>query len=293
MHALRPSIWVELLRPTRSARAARTRQHAFVAALVASSLPLVGCGGGNGPTEDAATRSDASIVETGLAFDDAFAAASDASSPSDAYPVRDGGLSLCRGSCDPIHAMGCGTGELCVLRAEESMCGAPSRGLRGTPCTSVDSCAAGHACFLSDTGEGVCERICCPLGDDCAAGEVCSGDGTLVDGTATSWGRCTAPRACSLLDPTACPDREACYVVGSLGASECLLAGVALEGDVCTLPNDCAPGLVCAGALDRACVRLCELGLADDPCGTGTMCVRQAYTPEGVGVCVAAAARVP
>jgi hypothetical protein len=206
-------------------------------------------------------------------------------------PQRDGGARLCRGSCDPVRAMGCGTGELCVLRGVEAACGVAGRGTRGSPCTSVEDCAAGLACFLGESG-GVCDRVCCPGGSDCTTDEVCGGDGRLVDEIATSWGRCLAPRTCALLEPMACPEREACYVVGPLGESECLVAGAALEGEACMLPNDCAPDLVCAGAVDRTCARLCRLGLAEDPCGS-SMCVRQAYTPDGVGVCVTAAARIP
>lgn len=252
---------------------------------------MLGACGGSGPdTPDAATRLDATIVETGLAFDDAT---SDASSFTDALtPQRDGGTSLCRGTCDPARASGCGVGEQCVLHDVEAACGPVGTAARGSACTSVDDCAVGLACFRAEPGSGVCDRVCCPGGTDCAASEVCGGDGRLVDGTETSWARCIAPRSCALLEAMSCPEREACYVVGPLGESVCLLAGTALEGDPCALPNDCAPELVCAGAVERTCARLCRLGLATDPCATGSMCVRQAYTPEGVGVCVTAAARM-
>jgi hypothetical protein len=264
-----------------------------LAVVLALGVGSVGCGGNTTPSPDAAPLPDASIVETGLAFDDAFSPPTDAPGASDALPSRDGGVALCRGTCDPVRASGCGAAESCVLRGEEASCGPATRGARGSTCTTLDACGAGLACFATAaSGVGVCERVCCPSGDDCAPTEVCGGDGLLVDGTASSWGRCGAPRACMLLAPGTCPDREACYVVGPSGESECLLAGVAVEGDPCLLPNDCAPDLVCAGALDRTCTRLCTLGLPEDPCGTGSMCVRQAYTPDGVGVCTTAAARM-
>ncbi len=240
---------------------------------------------------DAAMRADAPIVEAGLAFDDA--ANLDASSFADALVSRDGGTPLCRGACDPLQTSGCGAGEICALRGEEAACGAPGRSMRGASCTTLEECGFGLACFATESGGGICDRLCCPGGTDCSTREVCGGDGALFDGTRTSWGRCLAPRTCRLLDPTACPEREACYVIGPLGESECLVAGAALEGDRCELPNDCGAGLVCTGATDRICVRLCALGSAGDACGSGGMCVRQAYTPEGVGVCVAAAARMP
>ena len=200
---------------------------------------------------------------------------------------------LCRGPCDPVRGTGCAAGETCALRGEEAACVVPARGGRGEPCTNVESCGTGLACFRTDGRAGVCDRVCCPGAASCSGTEVCGGDGVLVDGTISSWGRCLAPRACALLEDAACPDREACYVVGSGGETECLLAGTALEGDACAAPNDCASGLVCAGAFERACARLCRLGLMEDPCGAGAMCVRQAYTPETVGVCVASSSARP
>lgn len=230
-------------------------------------------------------RPDAPVVEAGLVFEDA---AGDGGPALPDAAARDAGWSLCRGTCDPVTAMGCGR-ELCLVRGETAEC-APStgRGLRASPCTTFADCAPGHACFDDGAGAGVCDRVCCPGGDDCAAGETCAGDGRLVDGTTSSWGRCFGPRPCALLDPTACLDREACYVVGPMGETECLLAGAALEGEACASPNDCAEGLVCAGAFMRTCAVLCQLTAGDDPCPGPATCVRQAYTPEGIGVCVVA-----
>lgn len=279
----RPSFWVdEPGGPT-----------AWRAVAIAALASLTGCPETSGESVDAAMRADTAIVETGLAFQDARA--EDALLVgADALPSRDGGPPLCRGACDPVRAPGCGSsGEACVVQSEEAMCGVPGRGSRGASCTGVGDCATGLACFATDTGVGVCDRVCCPGASDCTGSAVCGGDGALIDGTRTSWGRCLAPRACRLLDPEACPEREACYVIGPLGESECLLAGSALEGDRCELPNDCTAGLVCTGATDRTCARLCALGTSSDPCGASAMCVRQAYTPDGVGVCVAAAASRP
>ncbi len=254
---------------------------------------LAGCGSSGGDVPDAVARVDASIVETGLEFEDTGPAPADALAPGDAAS-RDGGLALCRGPCDPVSGAGCEPGQVCALRNESPSCVEPTRGARGTPCTTTETCGAGLACFRSTAGAaGVCDRVCCPGGADCPASEVCGGDGALVDGTVTSWGRCLAPLACTLLEPMTCPDREACYVVGSGGETACLVAGTAIEGDACASPNDCAAGLVCAGAFERACARLCRLGGVEERCGAAEMCVRQAYTPDGVGVCVASSAARP
>jgi len=284
----RPSIRVEEEAQSPPGTGARTT---VVLALVLTSL--AGCGGGGGDPPDASARLDASIVETGLEFEDAGPAAADALML-DAVPSRDGGLVLCQGSCNPVYGTGCEPGQICALRDEVASCVAPTSGARGAACTTTEACGTGLACFRTARGAvGVCDRVCCPGGTDCAAPEVCGGDGALVDGTVSSWGRCLAPRTCTLLEVTSCPDREACYVVGSEGQTECLVAGTAIEGDACAAPNDCAVGLVCAGAFGRACARLCRLGLMEDPCGAGAMCVRQAYTPESIGVCVASSAARP
>ena len=291
----RPSCWVDV--PDAHEHRGHPARAGLRRALGALLVPLLsaaalGCPEQPSPTPDAAARADATIVEAGLAFDDARAEDASAAS-ADALTTRDGGPPFCRGTCDPVARSGCESSQICAVRDEEASCGAPGRGARGSVCTMISDCAAGLACFATEAGGGICDRVCCPGAGDCTSPEVCGGDGALVDGTRSSWGRCLAPRACTLLDPMACPAREACYVVGPLGESECLVAGTALEGDRCELPNDCAADLLCIGASDRTCARLCALGGSADPCGSTAMCVRQAYTPDGVGVCVAAAARMP
>ena len=287
---------------TTQVRTARTGSSFITAVLVSAPASVMGasvmgasvmgalvvgvaaCSGTSVEVSDAAQRLDATILEAGLAFEDT---PSDGSVADALTQPRDGGSSLCRGSCDPTGTGGCGPAEQCALRGDEASCGPAGRGVRGSRCTRVEQCAPGLACFLGETG-GVCDRICCPGADDCGDAEVCGGDGTLVDESRASWGRCLGPRTCALLEAMGCPDREACYVVGPLGESACLVAGAALEGEPCTLPNDCAADLVCTGAFERTCARLCRLGAAAEPCASGSSCVRQAYTPEGVGICVAA-----
>jgi hypothetical protein len=262
------------------------RARSATAALFAL-LGAAGCGGDGAALEDAGARPDATVVEVGLTFDDA--SMSDAGGQADA-PMRDAGWRLCRGACDPVASGGC-AGEVCVVRTETAEC-APGTGRarRGSPCTDLADCAPGLACFADGAGGGVCERVCCPGAGDCGATATCSGDGVLVDGTTSSWGRCSAPRTCTLLDPTSCPEREACYVVGASGETACLLTGAALEGEACELPNDCAGGLVCTGAFMRTCAALCVVSTTADPCPGPALCARQAYTPEGIGVCVTASA---
>src|SRR5690606_29398114 len=154
------------------------------------------------------------------------------------------------------------------------------------PCESVADCAPGLACFATADGGGTCGRICCPSEPDaCVDGAVCGGSGVLVDGTATSWGRCSPPQPCDVLDPVAsCGDREGCYIVDRAGTTECRVAGSADIGEVCSAQNDCRPGAFCG--LGGRCVRICRLGAGDCPAGEGR-CVAQVHSPPGTGFCTA------
>lgn len=242
------------------------------------------------PTEDAATRADASVIEGGLSYADASPPLGD-SSRSDAAPFAPDAALACGGACDPTVAIGCEGDEVCALRADgEPACGASGEAEAGMPCAGPEGCAPGLSCFLAAVSGGVCARPCCPGSSECDEGEVCGGEDLLVDGSRTSFGACRAPRACQLLEERGCATREACYLTGSTGESECLVAGEVPRGGGCARANDCAPGLVCVGAVERACTALCRIG-ADDACEGSATCVRQAYTPEGVGVCVSAAGR--
>ncbi len=237
---------------------------------------------------DAASRADAAILETGLAYADAPPPVSDASTNLDAS-ARDTLSARCPGACDPTAAGGCADGEQCVVDGEAARCGVGGDAERYAPCSRTDACGPGLACFLSAVG-GVCDRVCCPSGGGCDGEETCGGDGLLIDGARTAWGQCAPPRACRLLEARACPDREACYLMDAAGESRCLRVGDGVAGSPCTRPNDCAANLVCVGAVERVCTPLCALG-EPDACASGASCVRQAYTPDGVGICVAAGAR--
>ena len=155
----------------------------------------------------------------------------------------------------------------------------------GSECMASVECAAGLACFDNGSGRSTCELICCPGDDTCGPEATCGGSGQLVGGVPTSWGRCLPERRCTVLAaPSACTEREACYVVDAMGTTECRVAGARVSGEACEVPNDCAAGLACVGATAKVCVPLCILG--ESTCPRSNECVRQAYTPSGIGICV-------
>lgn len=246
---------------------------------------LAGCGGGQGDL-DASTPRDAAFADAIEIGRDAMAL----DAAGDAAAATDAGVAMCAsGECDPTAGTGCESTAVCVLDDRLPACvGAVGAGTSGVLCASELECAPGLACFRDGAG-GVCARVCCP-GDAmaCDVGTRCSADGVLVTGVTTSWGRCAAPRACDPRTPD-CPAREGCYIRYPEPGAECRFAGTAAVGDGCAVPEDCQPGLYCAGIGSPTCVRVCRL---DDPrscpSAEGT-CVAQAYSTEGTGVCVAAA----
>lgn len=236
---------------------------------------------------------DTTLTEGGIIRDDT-AALSDAPAIDAA---RDAGVARCESECDPrLAAAGCIDEMRCVLASEEPAC-TDTFGVAeaGEACDGLDACAPGLACFrAARTSGGVCGLICCP-GDDaaCEGAARCGGDGLLIDGTATAWGRCVPPRPCSVLSPElTCEAREGCYIVDGAGATECRLAGTAEAGEPCTAPEDCAGGLFCGGLSERTCLRVCSLTMTR-ACTSDERCVAQTYSPEGTGICVASAGARP
>lgn len=247
----------------------------------------MGCAGNHpdgGPLQDAGPPPDGGIAFWDGSFLDASA---DAGGPgtdagSDAGPVS------CGGACDPADPLGSCAMDACLLTAADPACMPVTGALpAGAPCTDVSACAAGLACFKSASG-GICRAVCCPGGVDvCTADERCGGLGVLVDDSATAYRACLPRRGC--LDPfesTDCDVGEACYFTSSEGYTDCREEGAALEGESCTLPEDCAGGLSCLGAITASCRRVCD-DLAD--CDPGQVCV-SAYFPDpffaGVGHCL-------
>lgn len=268
-------------RPQRVVASARTVGSSG-ACVLAFVVVLAGCDGGESSPTDAATRPDAPVAEAGLTYLDATLA------PSDAAAYASDAATSCAGACDPRTSSGCDD-QACALVEGAPECSDEGVLDEGAACTESRACAAGLACFGSSPYDATCQRVCCAAsaGDSsaCSADEVCT-SGDLVDGVGSAWGHCAAGRSCTLLaDVSGCAATEGCYVVDWLGTTRCLPAGRSTAGEACEASNDCSTGLVCVGALEKTCLALCSVSTGR-PCSTTASCVRQSYTPEGVGVCI-------
>ena len=246
--------------------------------MVLGAVAGVGCG-----DDDAVAPADYGVPQDATTVVDAPMA--DAGSLDMAAQPDQGPAMVCPGLCRPDVPESCADFLTCVLEGPMPRC-APDAGTSeaGSPCESADQCAPGYACFEKRTG-GVCGRVCCTEDPTaCGAGEVCRGTGTLVDGTATAYGECQAPRTCDVLATSeTCEVGEACYILGE-GENGCLAEGVGESGTACVAPNDCAAGYACVGAFESTCARVCRLGRSDCM-DVGGSCVAYAQSPDGTGLC--------
>ncbi|MEM1415061.1 MAG: hypothetical protein AAGH15_09185 [Myxococcota bacterium] len=200
----------------------------------------------------------------------------------------------CTGGCDPVSFARCDEGTTCLLQDELPLCYREvGMGTVGEPCEldpddmdRMAPCEAGLACFRVGT-EGVCARVCCPVDADdeaCGLDEECGGSGRLADGSLTNFGFCRPPtNGCELLAPDGCGPGEACYPTGSEGDTRCHRSGVVDLGAACRVPEQCAPGLTCAGFFEPRCVRVCRL--EGSACPAGSECLRFPQSPPGTGLC--------
>jgi len=200
--------------------------------------------------------------------------------------AHDGSIASCPAEeCDPRLRRDCGESS-CVLSAATPACGVAGEQIAGATCTSATDCARGLGCFQRQ-GQGECAPVCCPGDGVCDEGQTCAAPSVLVDGALTAWGRCTAPRPCSIFESgEMCEPGEACYIVSATGETDCRIAGSGQTGAYCSEQNDCAPGFFCGGLTGSACVRICERAGTRATCLTDEGdCVVYAHSPPGTGLC--------
>jgi hypothetical protein len=111
--------------------------------------------------------------------------------------------------------------------------------------------------------------------EDCPLNSWCFDVGGTTAGLA---GACV-PGDCAtnIFDDAACDGTGTCLPIGN-GASFCINAGTATEGDPCGLDQSttppasdvCAPGLLCQ---DNTCIQPCDLRNGDADCGEGDECL--------------------
>jgi len=246
-------------------------------------------------------------IDAGGAADAAFVAPSDArlDAPLDAGSIESDSA-LGGDDAAPPTSMSCGVAGECDVVAQdcapENACyvygasGAPLAphcapeggvGLNA-PCTTVNDCAAGYACYGSGGGVmGQCKRYCCRDAPECGAEQVCS----RIHSSAPAFGICTGGSDCTLMPAfIGCPTGLSCYVVSGAGSRDCFRTGTLTEGSDCTTLNGCLPGFGCLqpAPTDTArCHKYCDLFDVPSDCPSGQRCVSAGYsTLPSVGFCV-------
>jgi len=168
----------------------------------------------------------------------------------------------------------------------------------GQECTDAAAQETDAFVCVSDTAAGpaVCRQLCNSDTADDTGSEDCPLNTYCFDVGATSasglTGACT-PGDCNtnIFDAAACDGVGTCYPVGH-GASFCIGAGTAIEGDACgldasTTPPDtdvCAPGLLCS---NNVCVAPCNRTNGNADCSGGDACLAAFdFTPRNrPGLC--------
>ena len=221
------------------------------------------------------------------------------------------GECLCGGSGGEI----CADGEICDSDVGECVTAGSCMGVvcpAGTSCDPDDG-----ICKCGGIGGVICEpeEFCSPIDAECVGAELCRGviceagmtcDPT--DGVCRCGGHggvvcetdevcldfegleplCSSP--CSPIDQD-CTSGLGCYYHVEEEYSFCMLAGFAREGDLCTEPWDCAPGMHChLEQTARYCRRLCDPDTAQhEPgsCGSGSYCGASFELGTELGICIA------
>ena len=168
----------------------------------------------------------------------------------------------------------------------------------GQECTDPAAQETDEFVCVSDTAgaTAVCRQLCNAETADETSSEDCPLNTYCFDVGATSasglTGACT-PGDCTtnIFDATACDGVGTCFPVGH-GASFCISAGTAIEGEPCgldtsTTPPDsdiCAPGLLCSNSL---CVAPCDRTNGNADCTGGDACLAAFdFTPRNrPGLC--------
>lgn len=193
--------------------------------------------------------------------------------------------------CD-LMAQDCPEGEKCMPWANDgggewnaTRCSpvADNPDTPGQPCTvegsgtsGIDTCELGVVCWHVDpeTNMGVCEALC--SGD--AGPWPCEGPGQSCVPIDDLVPLCIA--SCDPVMPDCAMD-EGCQIVLGSDAFICQPAGAVAVGEVCTVPNECEPGALCAygqgigcgrGPGEGCCAEACEVGAPGGCPGPGQVC---------------------
>jgi hypothetical protein len=248
-----------------------------------SGIPVDGGAPGDGAVPaDGGTPIDSGVPLDAGADSPADAAATDAAAdapPADAAHADGGGTCTpvtqpcdvvcqnCGGTlrCDPISAMynDGGEGAYCTNSggvAPDQQCGTNS---------GVDDCAPGGICLV--------QRSSPPL-DTCA--EMCRTDADCKNGGLCAYGpfngttvKICTPKVtgCDPVADTGCAANTGCYLLTSMEATGCHIAGTLGQDQPCTSEYDCRGGFACGGfpnadgGYDFRCAQYCHTATNDCP----------------------------
>jgi hypothetical protein len=170
----------------------------------------------------------------------------------------------------------------------------PANGVKGVgqDCAQGE-CQPGLMCI------GQCTPVCCKdTNEPCGAG-VCNVTVTLSDPegnpTEFTYVVCAYDPACTIFDPTSCPDGQDCHLSAEPGLATCSPPSnmPVDEGEPCMYVNDCADSQICITVAepDYFCRWLCTTGSPEEPglggCPDGQSC--QPYPDAGfpnMGICL-------
>ena len=168
--------------------------------------------------------------------------------------------------CNPLQNTGCSDPSLAKCGYGDDgkpACQKAGTAKLGEACNNPDDCAEG-LCLGCPTGKNICANFC--ISDaSCQPGQSCN-QITGQKFKACDW---CSYESCKVELANCKNASQACYT-GTGNGAVCLDAGTAAKGDLCSVPNDCAPGLTCTGAGTIAkgvCRAICSPGakLACDP----------------------------
>ena len=253
---------------------------------------LVGCGEDAAKTTETDSGSD-TTADTGTTD---TGTADTALDTIEVDTTDTGGAISCTRTADCESQLGAGficENGTCVEQLLPDPCAAD-----GQECTDAAAQETDEFVCVTETegGTAVCRQLCNADTADDTGSEDCPLNTYCFDVGATSasglTGACT-PGDCTtnIFDETACDGVGTCFPVGH-GASFCIGAGTAIEGEPCgldttTTPPDtdvCAPGLLCSNSV---CVEPCNRTNGNADCTDGLTCLAAFdFTPRNrPGLC--------
>lgn len=168
------------------------------------------------------------------------------------------------GACDPVAQCGCNSGQNCDFISLNGNTACIQSGSVATygACTTSTQCQPGNSCV-----GGLCRPFCESESDCPGPGRTCD---QVVAGSEQDpipgFHVCSAH--CDPMNPVGtCGTGATCLAFGGTDRTECFVAGPTAVGGACAgnLPDECEPGLICAGTqgAQPTCRRWCRLGQND------------------------------